>query len=714
MDGSRSGRKRDRFAANRAGSMERLEPRRLLTAGQLDPSFGSDGSVFAGNYPDFSISAIAVQPDGKVLAAGNGGTNNTSTSIERFNVDGSLDPSFGTGGKVSISISGVTAFVNKILVETSGKILCVGNTQDSNGNDDMAMARLNADGSFDSSFGTAGKIAFDAGGNDDELTQAAQSINNTIVIAGSSGDTGSGNAFVARIHDSNGSFDTSFSGDGKASIDFNSLNDNLTGMTVSSSGVIEIATESTGYVRRLGLARLTATGSLDTSFSGDGKNTDTDFIAAGIFPASGGQLLVLGLEPGSTAQIQMRRFNSDGSVDKTFGTSGRVDITQLNVFSLSNAVEQADGKIILAGNTETNSVAGSFVMRVTSSGGIDSTFTPPVFLASNGHVDSQMFLAIGADQRSVLADESFDGTTTPPTGSSTIIRMQGDNSPILDDGILSVKGTSADDSIILGADSTGVLAVSINSGTTAFDLADLKSISISGGDGDDSIVLTAIGNLTLQITVDGGTGDDIILGSASAETLGGGIGDDTIHGAGGDDQIDGGAGNDQLFGERGNDQITGGAGMDNLSGGSGNDTLMAGDGEADTVSGDAGIDLADYSNETANLSLTLDGLANDGAPGENDNLLGIENIYGGSGNDRITGSDGDNFLYGNGGNDTIHGGSGNDTLKGGSGHDHLFGDGGTDLLIANDHTKDILDGGNGSDTAKDDVIDVVTSVESLV
>ncbi|HEX4734664.1 MAG TPA: hypothetical protein VH247_09645 [Thermoleophilaceae bacterium] len=136
----------------------------------------------------------------------------------------------------------------------------------------------------------------------------------------------------------------------------------------------------------------------------------------------------------------------------------------------------------------------------------------------------------------------------------------------------------------------------------------------------------------------------------------------------------------RLIGGLGNDTITGGPGDDVLSGGGGSDSL----------SGKDGRDTADYSDRSAPVSVSLNGTADDGEAGENDNVASdVEVLVGGSGDDQLAGNDGDNALLGNAGNDILGGGGGNDQLDGGAGDDALAGGTGSDTLT----------GGDGTDTA---------------
>lgn len=145
-------------------------------------------------------------------------------------------------------------------------------------------------------------------------------------------------------------------------------------------------------------------------------------------------------------------------------------------------------------------------------------------------------------------------------------------------------------------------------------------------------------------------------------------GADLLIGESVDDQLNGGAGDDLIEGRGGNDTLHGDQGDDALSGGLGKDTMI----------GDAGIDRADYAGITAALTVTLDGLANDGQAGEEDNVQ-TEVVRGGDAADSLSGGAGEETLIGGPGSDQLHGGEAADTLIGGPGADLLDGGGGTDL-----------------------------------
>jgi Ca2+-binding RTX toxin-like protein len=238
-------------------------------------------------------------------------------------------------------------------------------------------------------------------------------------------------------------------------------------------------------------------------------------------------------------------------------------------------------------------------------------------------------------------------------------------------------------------------------------------------------------------TINLGDGDDR-FGSGfvgAALFVRGGDGNDTIDGADGGDAIDGEAGNDRLQGASGNDQLDGGAGDDVFltnhletgndvkNGGDGNDRIIGDrDPGSDVYTGGAGVDILDFRATDAAVSVSLDGVANDGPAGHADNAgTDIENIKGGRGNDTLLGNSGRNLLEGFAGDDLLRGGTpirsitvpfglvGDDTLDGGIGSDAMAGEGGDDLLLARDAIDDqvnvAMTCGAGSDRLNADLTD---------
>ena len=161
--------------------------------------------------------------------------------------------------------------------------------------------------------------------------------------------------------------------------------------------------------------------------------------------------------------------------------------------------------------------------------------------------------------------------------------------------------------------------------------------------------------------------------------------DDTVEVVGGAVKLDGGPGSDTLIG---------GPGADGLSGGSGDDTLQ-GRGGTDSFEGGDGFDRVDYFDHVAPMAASFDGIANDGAAGEKENVpADAEFLVGGQGGDTLTAAPGGSYLHGSPGEDIVNGGPGDDTLYGGKDGDRLYGNGGTDRFFA-DMGSDIVYAADG-------------------
>jgi Ca2+-binding RTX toxin-like protein len=244
---------------------------------------------------------------------------------------------------------------------------------------------------------------------------------------------------------------------------------------------------------------------------------------------------------------------------------------------------------------------------------------------------------------------------------------------------------------------------------------------VSGGGGDDT--LDGGANNPGDDTLTGGAGRDTLNGRAGDDELDGGDGDDAVSGAGGTDKLDGDDGNDSLEGGAGGDALDGGPGndlvdgaeadligadgSDGLAGGAGADVLLGDDGNdeldggagPDRMNGGAGRDTVNYENRSSRVTVTLDGVANDGEANEGDNVLpNMEIVHGGTVGDDLSG-DGD----ANG----LDGGPGEDLLTGNAGGDLLDGGNAPDLIQARDGDRDRVNCGDDGDLAIVDRSDTV-------
>ena len=338
---------------------------RYQSDGTLDTSFGSGGKVIP-SVGERAF-AVALQPDGKIVATGHGpgvdGMYNDIT-VARFTADGTLDSSFGNGGKVTTDYFGYHDYGYDLVVLDDGKILVSGAAQSRFDVPDMApygyhcaMVRYNPDGTLDSSFGTSGKVLTDISPVhvNDSYSSACNSIalrdDGSFVAAG-----GYLRDFLLIAYEADGNLDTSFGIDGVVRTDFANGWDDGRAIWIQSDGKILVAGWATVYANRdFALARYNPDGSLDTSFGTNGKvsvQLGGEDEAYGIALQPDGKILVAGgVNNAPPTGFAVLRFNPDGSLDSTFGTEGKI-ITDFGNDGLEGArsvVLQSDGKIVVVG-----------------------------------------------------------------------------------------------------------------------------------------------------------------------------------------------------------------------------------------------------------------------------------------------------------------------------------------------------------------------------
>jgi Ca2+-binding RTX toxin-like protein len=269
-----------------------------------------------------------------------------------------------------------------------------------------------------------------------------------------------------------------------------------------------------------------------------------------------------------------------------------------------------------------------------------------------------------------------------------------------------IQGTDAPESITLSVDDPGYVRVDTEAAGAGCDYnAALEyatcpigpgGVVANMGGGNDSVfdLYQSTGGLPdKSLRVDLGAGDDKFTGGEGGETVSGGPGNDELTGAGGDDAFDGGDGNDKLIGDAGRDALVGGAGDDFFDGDHFNGI------SGDLIDGGPGMDRAegwaDPSVEVEHppISITLDNVANDGRPGEGDDVRSIERITSNVSGTLVLGDEADivemwanidngaSVIRTNGGNDMVTGGSRDETIDGGPGDDRLEGGFGNDTIV---------------------------------
>ncbi len=687
---------------------------RYTASGTLDTTFDADGYVstgFGAGNNGF-IDNILLQADGKIVATGAVLANtitvdySATNTLVRYNSNGSLDTTFGVNGIASFDI-GMGNEDEGSTLQADGKIIIVGSTSvfdyinpSASILGDIKVARINTNGTLDTSFGTNGVVTTDLGG-DDVGTIVKMQSDGKILVAGYTSSNSFGENLAVVRYNTNGTLDSTFGTSGKlvTGLPFNNIE--VSDLALQADGKILISGTNSGSGQDANFAtiRLNANGTLDNTFVG--QNNAPVFNVSAPFSVSafsGDVAFEVPASAGVSATDADGRFGDQiGSIiTSVSATSITGDLLQVNSSQYSTnggltwlamPTLTAGTGIVLAGTTLVRYMpvdgasgtysftyrawdgTGSFTsgqvvsLATIGTGGGTSPFSTGsatlnvnVIGATDGtaNADNMTAIVTGSYLRGLAGNDSITG------GIASDKLDGGDNNDTINggDGSDRVFGGNGDDTLI---DSDNYVADTLDGGagndtanfsgafTTINANLALGRASIDDGFGNMFVTTTLIGieNLT------GTTNNDVLTGDSFANTLIGDLGFDTIDGGQGNDILRGGDQADVLRGGEGNDSLYGGKGLDNLDGGVGNDFLYG--------------------------------------------LLGADTLTGGDGFDLLEGGDGDDNLNGGKNGDTIVGGLGNDILGGGQGLDNLNGGDGNDVIIGALGT-DTLTGGLGADT----------------
>ena len=248
-------------------------PSTCLMGGDLDPTFDGDGKVMTDFSSGFDVAyAVAVQSDGKIVAAGVIG-NTQDFAIARYNADGSLDPGFSSDGMTTTDFAGGNDQARSVAIQSDGKIVVAGYAAVGSATD-FALARYNGDGSLDPGF-AGGKVTTDFGSTFNQAFAVAVQADGKIVASGLA-LIGGVDVFAVARYNADGSLDTSFSSDGKVTTAFGVSFDQSLAQAIAlqpDTKIIAVGYAILSGAGNFALARYNSDGSLDTSFDGDGKVT---------------------------------------------------------------------------------------------------------------------------------------------------------------------------------------------------------------------------------------------------------------------------------------------------------------------------------------------------------------------------------------------------------------------------------------------------------
>jgi uncharacterized delta-60 repeat protein len=401
--------------------LEALEDRCLPSGGLLDPTFGTGGVVTELPATGANALAVATYPqagtanDGKIVVGGFDSLPNLNTQfvVLRFNLDGSLDKSFGSGGEVF----GPKGTCRAVVIQPDGKILAAGSVVSAKSTD-FALARYNTNGSLDSTFGSRGVAITDLSGNSFDMIEAmGLQADGKIVVAGvtEAANSTTTELAVAR-YNANGSLDTSFGIGGKAldHLATQSWNVQLKMDLVIDSATGGIVVQASDAVGKAMVVRYNSSGKLDATFAGTGHETltDLDSLSAVAIQPSDNRIVVAGrYYSGGVSGEGLERLNPDGTLDGTFGNGGVVVAPFFPQGSRASVKILSDNQILVGatGNSQ------FMVSRFSPSGSLDTSFgvggaalVPNTILPSGSDLED---MALEPDGRIVVAGIPYTGNT---------------------------------------------------------------------------------------------------------------------------------------------------------------------------------------------------------------------------------------------------------------------------------------------------------------
>ena len=341
--------------------------------GALDPTFGGDGKVttdIAGD--DSQALALVLQPDGKVVAAGGAVVDGFGEfALSRYLPDGALDPTFAGDGTLTTDFPGVDARAFALALQPDGKLVAAGYSYEGGDSIQFALARYQPNGILDPGFGRGGIVITDFAGGTDQARALAVQPDGKLVAAGFALEHGSFQFALARyLRD--GALDAGFGAGGKVTTDFGGGDDQAFGVVVQPDGRLlaaggalmgrapalrpdnPLAPQDDTPHGQFALARYLPDGTLDTGFDGDGRQT-TGFggpaSAAALLLEPAGEIVAAGFaSDGDRFQFALARYLPHGALDPSFSGDGKLTAAVANSECEAFAVaHQPDGKLVAAG-----------------------------------------------------------------------------------------------------------------------------------------------------------------------------------------------------------------------------------------------------------------------------------------------------------------------------------------------------------------------------
>ena len=391
--------------------------------GSLDTSFGNGGKVVTVIGDGSEGRSVVVQPDGKILVAGRTWTQFLGYSflVTRYTETGALDGEFGTGG-IALTDVGADAFLAAMTLQADGKIVVAGN-----GLNDIALVRLLPSGEMDSSFGNGGRVVTDLGGYYEGASAIAIQPDGKIVVAGNT-DTNTERDLLLLRYLETGTLDPSFSDDGILLTDVRATHDFATGVALQSDGNIVVAGISfsgQGTDSDACLVRCLENGSLDMSFGNGGKVVVNlgpgENFCEGVQIEEGGKVL-LAARTGDY-RFALARLLPNGALDAGFGTGGKAFAQHgpdEGYNEPSSMLLQADGNILVGGHVydPDSGTITNFALARFKGGSISNT--PPELHLPDSPIIVEATSFSGAPATfTVTAEDAEDGALAPVLSKSS-------------------------------------------------------------------------------------------------------------------------------------------------------------------------------------------------------------------------------------------------------------------------------------------------------
>jgi uncharacterized delta-60 repeat protein len=386
--------------------------------GGLDTGFGGGTgmvtSTFGGDETD-----MLLQPDGKIIMVGG---SSTDFVMARYNADGTLDSGFGGGdGLVTIDIAGGADAAFGAALLADGRIIVVGSARVGS-NDDFAVVRYEADGDVDTTFGTLGKTTTDFFGQRDRAFGVAVFPDNSIVVVGDANVPAANADFAVARYDANGVLDATFggAGTGKVTTDIAGGVDIAKNVLIESDGNILVTGPTTigtsSALGHAGLARYTPAGILNDSLGTDGTLSLAGMsLGEGLAVQSDGKILVAGnASVAGDIHFAVMRLEKGGAPDGSFSSMGlaTAGFTTQDDFGRDVTVDSA-GRILVSGEASNRANPDFAVARFTPAGVLDAAFDDDGKFTVDffGSFDGAENVAVQADGKILLGGFAANGNT---------------------------------------------------------------------------------------------------------------------------------------------------------------------------------------------------------------------------------------------------------------------------------------------------------------